>query len=117
MLNHRVTVVVPVYSDWQSLGVCIESLKKHLDKKHKALLVNDCGPEADKLERNIRKAINSQPNFEYHRNPGNLGFVKTCNRAVFELDKSDNDVLLLNSDTEVTEGFLDEMLGVLYLND
>ena len=116
-MNHKVTVIVPVYSDWQSLSGCIESLKKHLDKRHKVLLVNDCGPEADQLEVKIRKLIKGQPNFEYYRNPENLGFVKTCNRAVFELDNSDNDVLLLNSDTAVTAGFLEEMLEVLYLSD
>lgn len=46
-----------------------------------------------------------------------MGFVKTCNRAVFELDKTDHDILLLNSDTEVTEGFLEEMQSVLYLSE
>ena len=39
----------------------------------------------------------------------NLGFVGNCNRVVLELDTTGNDVLLLNSDTIVTAGFLDEM--------
>jgi len=110
-----VTIVVPVYGDWPSLNECISSLKKHVDNsRHKVMLVNDCGPEADAMEHNILKAINGCRNFEYHRNPKNLGFVKTCNRAALELDKSDNDILLLNSDTKVTKGFLDAMLTVLY---
>ena len=115
MMN--VTVVIPVYADWSSLEVCIESLKKYLPSGHNVLLVNDCGPEADSLEANIRSAIAGLDNFRYERNPKNLGFSGTCNRAVNELDKTDNDILLLNSDTAVTEGFLDEMLSVLYLTE
>ena len=109
-----VTIVVPVYADWPSLKVCIDSIKNQLDTRlHKVLLVNDCGPEADSLEKKIQVAIKGLPNFYYFRNQKNLGYVGTCNRAVEELDKSSNDVLILTSDTEATEGFLDEMTAVL----
>lgn len=110
-----VTVVVPVYGDWNSLKDCIESLIEYVDTEvHQVMLVNDSGPEADLLERSIKSSIKDRKGFEYHRNPKNLGFVRNCNRAVNELDKTNNDILLLNSDTEVTEGFLDEMIQVLY---
>lgn len=115
--RRSVTLVVPVYADWDSLRQCIESLKAHVDKRHTVLLVNDCGPEAATMEHNVLRAIEHWPNFAYHRNARNMGFVKTCNRAVFELDQTDNDILLLNSDTIVTAGFLEEMLEVLYLSD
>lgn len=109
-----VTIVIPVYADWPSLSDCLDSLIKTVDlKKHKVLIVNDCGPEVDELEKKIKAVITNKGGFEYHRNPKNLGFVKTCNRAVKELDKTDNDILLLNSDTEVTAGFLEEMTAVM----
>ncbi len=110
-----VTIVVPVYGDWPSLGDCIESLKKHVHPAvHKVMLVNDCGPDADNIEKKIKKAINGHNNFEYYRNKKNLGFVQNCNNAVLNLDKTNNDILLLNSDTKVTQNFLEEMLDVLY---
>ena len=115
--QRSVTVVVPVYGDWESLRQCLESLKDHIDRRHAVLLVNDCGPDADAIEHHVLCAITDQPNFAYHRNSRNLGFVKTCNRAVFELDRTDNDILLLNSDTIVTRGALEEMLEVLHLID
>jgi GT2 family glycosyltransferase len=115
--RRAVTVVVPVYGDGDSLLKCIESLKAYVDRRHAVMLVNDCGPEADTVERSALQAIEDRPNFAYHRNAQNMGFVKTCNRAVFELDHTENDILLLNSDTIVTEGFLEEMLEVLYLSD
>jgi GT2 family glycosyltransferase len=113
-MTKAVTIIVPVYGDWSSLKDCIESLKQFVGKQHTVMLVNDCGPETELMEKNIKQAIKDEKNFAYYRNPENLGFVETCNRAVFELDKTNNDILLLNSDTKVTKGFLEEMLVVLY---
>ncbi len=110
----NVTVIVPVYGDWETLSLCIESLKKYLDKRHKVLLINDMGPEWKMLETNILEAIQGCEHFEYHKNDENMGFVKTCNRGILELDETDNDIFLLNSDTKVTEGFMEEMLRILY---
>ncbi len=108
-----ITIVVPVYADWSSLKTCIKSLKQTISENDKVIFVNDCGPRAEYLRKKIKKAINKYPNFEYFHNPYNVGFIKTCNRAVFELDNTANDVLLLNSDTEVTTGFLDEMRSLI----
>ncbi len=110
----NVTIIVPVYGDWPSLKQCIESLKQYVDTNHTVMLVNDCGPDVDLMEKNIKEAIKAFKNFIYYRNKNNLGFVGTCNRAVLELEKTDNDIMLLNSDTRVTKGFLQEMLAVLY---
>lgn len=109
-----VTVIVPVYGDWPSLKECITSLKQYVDtSKHTVMLVNDCGPEVDSIEKNIKEAI-KDTNFKYFRNKHNMGFLKNCNNAVMKLDKTKNDILLLNSDTKVTKGFIDEMSNVLY---
>lgn len=120
MTSHKkpVSIIVPVYGDWPSLKVCIKSLRKHVDTNiHKVILVNDCGPKADFIEEKIKASIKNTKNFFYYRNKKNLGFVGTCNRAVLEIDKSKNNVLLLNSDTKVTHGFLDEMIEVLDCSD
>lgn len=110
-----VTIIVPVYADWQSLKECIQSLIEHVDITHnQVLLVNDNGPEANELEKKIQTAIKNKNGFKYYRNQKNLGFVGNCNNAVNNLDKTDNDILLLNSDTKVTDGFLEEMCAVLY---
>lgn len=113
----NVTIVVPVYKDWNSLAVCLDSLKRFVDKKHRVMIMNDRGPEWQEMERNIQHCIKGYSNFYYYINDRNLGFVRTCNRAVMELDGTDNDILLLNSDTKVTDGFLEEMSEVLYLHE
>ena len=109
-------VVVPVYGDLDSLLRCVDGLVEHLDTdRHRVLLLNDCGPDADTIERALRERIAGRPGFRYERNDHNLGFVGTCNRAVTELDTGvDGEaVLLLNSDAVPTAGFLDAMLAVL----
>lgn len=112
-----VTIVVPVYGDWSSLSECIQSLIAHVDlSKNIVMFVNDCGPDADTIEANIKSATKGVDGIEYYRNKKNLGFIGTCNRAVQELDKSSNDILLLNSDTKVTKGFLVEMASILQDN-
>ena len=109
-------VVVPVYGDLESLLRCVDGLLEHLDTdRHRALFVNDCGPDADPIERALLERIGDRPGYRYERNDHNLGFVGTCNRAVTELDPgADGEaVLLLNSDAVPTAGFLDAMLAVL----
>lgn len=111
-----ISIVVPVYSDWSSLSLNIASLKKFFGN-HEGIsihYVNDCGPEADDLEKKILENIRGYSNFFYHRNEKNLGFVKSCNRATFKLIDQTNDVLLLNSDTRVTKSFAYEMRHILY---
>jgi GT2 family glycosyltransferase len=112
-----VTIVVPIYGDLPTLTSCIESLKHNVDlKRNRVLLVNDCGPDADIIEQSMLAQIDGWSSIRYERNERNLGFVGTCNRAAIELDQTDNDILLLNSDTVTTPGFLEELSDVLHLS-
>lgn len=116
MVDRRpITVVVPVYGDAESLLACLRSLIATVDtERDGVLIVNDCGPDADAIERDVLALVSERPGFRYERNPRNLGFVGTCNRAALELVESGDDVLLLNSDTVTTPGWLDELGGVLH---
>ncbi|WP_167044902.1 glycosyltransferase [Salinibacterium sp. ZJ454] len=114
-LTRPLTIVVPIYDHWESLSRCLDSLLSFTDPSlHTVLLVNDCGPNADEIEIQVLEKVAAHSQFKYFRNHENLGFVRTCNRAVFELDRSDNDVLLLNSDAAITAGALEEMGDVLH---
>ena len=112
-----VTIVVPVYGHLPTLTACVESLKQNVDlKRNRVLLVNDCGPDADVIEASLLGQIEGWKSIRYERNERNLGLVGTSNRAVTELDTTDNDILLLNSDTVTTPGFLEELSAVLHLS-
>jgi GT2 family glycosyltransferase len=116
--THPVTIVVPVYGDLPSVIDCVDSIIKHVDLTvHRVLLMNDNGPEADTIEAALLDSIAGRPGIRHHRNAQNLGFVGNCNRAVLEIDETGNDILLLNSDTIVTAGFLDELSEILRSSD
>lgn len=115
----NLSIIVPVYGDWESLNENIKYLKKSISifSKWEVLFVNDCGPEVDMLEHNIKKSIKGRKNFHYYRNEQNLGFVQNCNNAVLNLVDQGNDVVLLNSDALVTRGALQGMHKTLYEED
>ena len=116
-MKPSVTIVVPVYDHWSSLARCIRSVRAHAPADAHVIVVNDNGPHADTIEELLLAEIDDDPRFEYHRNPTNLGFVRTCNRAATELDDSDAPILLLNADAEVTRGAIEEMLAVLNIDE
>lgn len=108
-------MVIPVYGDLPSLERCVVSVLDTVDTTvDSVLLVNDCGPDADTIERRLTELIAGRDGVRYERNDTNLGFVGACNRAALELDSTTNDILLLNSDTVVTSGWLDELGAVLH---
>ena len=112
-----VTVVVPLYDDLPGIEACLASLAENVDfAVDRVLLTNDAGPLADEIEARVGELVGDHDGFSYHRNPRNLGFVGNCNQAVLELDSTGNDVLLLNSDTVTTRGFIDELAAVLSLS-
>jgi len=104
-----------VYADWPTLRLNIASLKRLYTANRCVDIhyINDCGPAADELEKQIKRSIERLPNFFYHRNSVNLGFLRNCNNAVMSLVDRYSDVLLLNSDTRATKGFIEEMERVL----
>lgn len=112
-----VSIIVPVYGDWESLEKNAKSLKRNISRfsRNQVFFVNDCGPEANQIEQKLLQLIGGRKNFFYHRNSENMGFVKTCNFAALTLADKNNDVLLLNSDAVTTKSFLVEMQKVLYV--
>lgn len=110
-----VTVVIPVHNNADLVCACIASCARHIHARH-TILVMDDGSDPQESDR-IRDCTRALRNVRFVRNTAAVGFVQTCNKAVLELDTTDNDVLLLNSDTIVTEGFLEEMLACLYASE
>jgi len=113
LTRRGVTVVVPVYDDLPGIERCLRSVLEVVDPGlDEVVVMNDCGPSADEVEALVTALLDGRAGARYERNERNLGFVGTCNRAA-ELDRSGRDLLLLNSDTVVETGFVDELAAVL----
>ncbi len=109
---HNVTIVIPVHNSIDIACECVASCARSIDPRHTILVVDDGSEEPE--SRRLRELVDTLPNGRFARNEKAIGFVQSCNKAVLELDATENDILLLNSDTIVTEGFLEEMLACLY---
>ncbi len=101
-----VDVVVPVYRGYDDTLACIYSIRKaKVVTPYELTVINDCSPEPILSEALVRLAdmglctllVNSE----------NRGYVATANQAM-KLHR-DRDVLLLNSDTQVYNNWLDRL--------
>jgi len=98
-----VDVVIPVYDAHDDLVACIDSVRAHTG--HYRLILIDDGstdPRVGALFERI--AAERREDVVLLRNSRNLGFVATANRG---MTHGRADVVLLNSDTLVTPGWLD----------
>ncbi len=111
-----VSVVIPAYGAADRLSVCLKSLRLHLRADCPVYILDDATPNRGVREA-WEQACDDFPNLKYVRNDQNRGFVASCNWAADHLRETGNDLLLLNSDTEVTERFLEEMQDVLHLHE
>ncbi|HEV3061185.1 MAG TPA: glycosyltransferase [Vicinamibacterales bacterium] len=110
-----VSIVIPAFGAATQLRACLESLARHGPPGCDVLVADDATP--DESVADVVKSFDARLRLTYVRRPQNLGFVANCNDAVRALIPTGNDVLLLNSDTEVTEGCLEEMWQVLHLHE
>ena len=107
-----ITIIVPVYAGSTDTQRCLESVARHAGSTHTSfdvLIINDGSPDAalvDWVEAFAAGAVELDVTVSH--NEQNLGFVKTCNRG---LRAASGDVVILNSDTIVTKGWLDRLAG------
>jgi len=99
-----VDVVIPVYGAADDLRRCLESVVRETDlTRHRLRIVVD-GPQDETVEACIGE-------FPVIRNERRLGFVGSVNRG---MSASSSDVVLLNSDTIVTERWLEKLIDAAY---
>lgn len=106
--------MIPVLADVSATRACIESVFRCSgDALGQLIVVNDCSPDAAMMPM-LKQLQVRHPEMALISNETNLGFVRSVNRGI---GLRQRDVVLLNSDTLVTPGWLREMLEVAYLHD
>lgn len=107
-------IIIPIYNAYACLKPCIDSVLKYTDmKKNRLILIND--KSTDKKVLPLLKKYADGKNVILIENEENLGFVGTVNKGMKYSDQ--NDVLLLNSDTEVTKDWLKKIQTCAYSKD
>ena len=104
------TVIVPVHDGVAELEHCLASLARH-PPPGGVILFDDASRDA-RVPSLLSACAESAPGTQLARASTNGGFIAACNAAA-KLAPPDNDLLFLNSDTQVTAGALEEMQRVL----
>jgi GT2 family glycosyltransferase len=109
--TRRVAIVIPVFADVAATRTCLRSaLRTRRSGSDSIVIVND--NPGDPAIAELIDAQANHPDVFILRNEQNLGFIRSVNRAM-DFVRS-GDVLLLNADTELFPGAIDEMHRVLH---
>ncbi|MBI3423623.1 MAG: glycosyltransferase [Acidobacteria bacterium] len=102
----KIDVIVPVYRGVEETLDCLASvLRSRPAVGYELIVIDDAGPEPEL--RKYLAALAAQGLLTLLHNAENLGFVKTVNRGMRL--HPERDVVLLNSDTQVTGDWLDRL--------
>jgi GT2 family glycosyltransferase len=101
-----IDIVIPVYKGARQTRTCIESvLASPIRVAREVVAVNDASPEHEITS--YLRGLAQSGRITLLENESNLGFVRSVNRGMAV--HADRDVVLLNSDTEVANDWLDRL--------
>lgn len=112
------SIVIPVHGQWALTRRCIESIVEHTSRSIELVVVDDASPDdtavrLGDLERSgaLGGTALGGTALVVVATGANLGFPAAVNRGL--VAASGELVCVLNNDTEVTPGWLDELVAVL----
>lgn len=97
----NVSIIIPVYNNLSDLRSCWTSIKKNTSIPYRLIIVDNGSTEDVAYEAD-------QNRIEVIRNPTNMGFAYACNQGIREANG--DYVVVLNSDTIVTPGWLERLI-------
>jgi len=100
-----IDIIIPVYNAYDDLQRCLDSVLRTATLPCRLILIDDCSPDSRIADYFETLRGEADPRMLLLRNDVNLGFVGTVNRA---MALGQNDVILLNSDTVVTSGWVEK---------
>lgn len=108
----KVTVIIPIYNAYEDTKKCIESILKNTRIPYELIFIND--KSTDKRIETLLNQIENMAHVKIINNPKNQGFIKNINLG---MQNSEGDVVILNSDTIVTQKWLPKLITAAYSNE
>jgi GT2 family glycosyltransferase/glycosyltransferase involved in cell wall biosynthesis len=102
-----IDVVIPVYNAPDDVRCCVASVLAHLRPDVRVVVIDDASPDPRIAPLFAELAQRNHPQVVLLRNDENRGFTGTANRGM-QLSRAD--VVLLNSDTIVSAGWLEAIM-------
>ncbi len=110
-MDTNCTIIIPVYNVFAEAADCLQSVLKHTPEEVPVLVIDDASPDGD-FRAFLPQEFAGAPQLTLLRNERNLGYAATCNLGIGRA--AGRDVVLLNSDTEVTKSWLQNMREAAY---
>ncbi|EKS30297.1 glycoside hydrolase family 99-like domain-containing protein [Afipia felis] len=108
--DKTIDVVVCVHNALQDVEACLESVRRYLGDKHRLLIVDDCSDEPTRSY--LATFAKQHPSILLLRNDERAGYTRSANKG---LQASTADlVILLNSDTIVSERWAEKMADAVF---
>jgi len=104
--QNRVTIVIPVFNAYTDLKACLGSVTNQTRHPYQLLIIDD-GSTDHRIRQLLNTYTNSYPNITSIFNDKNIGYTATVNKGC--KIAGSNDVVLLNSDTQVTHNWLNKL--------
>ena len=98
------SLIIPVHNAPDVLDRCLASVYATVPDGAEVIVIDDASTDARVTNVLHRWQQRAGPSWQFHFQQQNLGFVATVNRG---MKKTQRDIVLLNSDTEVTPGWLE----------
>ncbi|HEY5776964.1 MAG TPA: glycosyltransferase, partial [Xanthomonadales bacterium] len=103
-------IIVPVFNAFEQLKACLDSIARTVPPDTGVLLINDASTD-ERVQPLLQSWANqAKPFRRLLVHPQNRGFVATANHG---MRLAETDLVLLNSDTEVTTGWLQSLADCL----
>lgn len=108
--ENKVDIIIPIYNAFEELVRCVDSIINWTDlKKNRLILINDKSTD-DRIYTYLEK-IKRESIIVIHNNM-NQGFSANINIGMAQ--SAERDVILLNSDTVVTKGWVEKLEACAY---
>ncbi|WP_228768422.1 glycosyltransferase family 2 protein [Shewanella sp. TC10] len=108
-----IDIIVPVYNACDDVLLCLSALIEKTDLTHRVIVIND-GEDARTAE--MLAAFNDKySHFELVTNPQNIGYTKSVNKGINHSNAEW--VIVLNSDTIVSKGWLGKLMNCALSDD
>lgn len=108
------SVVIPAFNAPQELNRCLESVAASTPAGTEVVVIDDASTDPATREVLADRRRRAHGGWRFLANLRNLGFVATANRGMRE---TAGDMVLLNADTEVTQGWLEGLARCLASDD
>ena len=107
----KIDIIIPIYNGYEDLKKCMTSIFLYTDlEEHRVILIDDKSTD-DRIASLLEEYKKSNSNIVVIYNQENQGFSANINKG---MEYSERDVILLNSDTIVTKGWINKIVSCAY---